>query len=293
MTSLVDLLVSPLGHDFMVRALIVGLAVAVVAAVMSCFLVLKGWALMGDAVCHAVLPGIVLAFVTGLPIALGAFGAGLACALSTGWLQANSRVKSDAALGIVFSGMFGLGLVLYSLVDTDMHLMHILFGNMLGVSGRDIAETLVIGAACLAFAVPRRRDLLLAAFDPGHARAVGINVRLLETGLLIALALAIVVSMKAVGIILVVAMLIGPGVIAQLLTERFDRMMLIAVAVATGATLIGTLASFHLDAATGACIVLVQALVFVAALVFAPKRGLLAARARRLRAAEPRAADAV
>jgi len=279
LTAVLDWVVLPMQYPFMQRALIIALITGACCAVLSCFLVLKGWSLMGDAVSHAVLPGMVLATMAGLPLAVGAFMAGLFCAVATGWLQANSRVKSDTVMGIVFSGMFGLGLVLLTKVETDQHVMHILFGNLLGVSARDIVETIVLGGACLVFVVLRRRDLLLMSFDPVHARVVGLATGFLHYGLLTALAMTIVVSLKAVGVILVVAMLIAPGATAYLATDRFERMLVVAIAVSVFATVSGTFISFHLDAATGACIVLIQAAVFVGVLLLAPKKGLLRTRA--------------
>lgn len=268
----------PLSYPFMQRALIVAVLVGAVCAVLSCYLVLRGWSLMGDAVSHAVLPGIVIAYAIGLPLGVGAFVAGLACALFTGYLKENSRVKEDTVMGIVFSGMFGFGLVLFTKVETDQHLNHILFGNMLGVTVQDLIETGIIAGLTLLVVALKRRDLLLYCFDPNHARAIGLPVRVLHYGLLIFLSLTIVASLKAVGIILVIAMLVAPGAIAYLLTDSFERMLLIATAVAVGSSALGTLMSFHIDGATGACIVLIQMAVFVLAFVFAPKRGLLAAR---------------
>jgi manganese/iron transport system permease protein len=241
--------------------------------VLSCYLVLKGWSLMGDAISHAVLPGIVIAYVLGLPIAAGAFAGGLSCAVLTGYLKESSRVKEDTVMGVVFSGMFGFGLVIFTKVETDLHLLHILFGNVLGVTFRDLVETAIIAGGTLLVVLLRRRDLLLYCFDPNHARAIGLPVRSLHYGLLILLSLTIVGSLKAVGIILVIAMLVAPGAIAYLLTDSFERMLVIASAVAITSSVLGTLISFHIDAATGACIVLVQALVFVLAFLFAPKRG--------------------
>jgi manganese/iron transport system permease protein len=275
MTILLDWIIVPLSYPFMQRALIVSVLVAAVCAVLSCYLVLKGWSLMGDAISHAVLPGIVLAYVAGLPLAVGAFAAGLACALFTGYLKENSRVKEDTVMGIVFSGMFGLGLVLFTKVETDQHLLHILFGNVLGVTVRDLVETATVAGGTLVAVLLKRRDLLLYCFDPNHARSIGLPVRLLHYGLLIVLSLTIVTSLKAVGIILVIAMLIAPGATAYLLTDSFERMLLIAAAVSVLSAVLGTIVSFHIDAATGACIVLVQALLFVLAFLFAPKRGIL------------------
>jgi manganese/iron transport system permease protein len=271
---------APFVHEFMQRGLIVAVLVGVVCAVLSCFLVLKGWSLMGDAVSHAVLPGIVLAAMTGLPLALGAFLAGLGCAVGIGYLKENSRVKEDTVMGIVFSGMFALGLVLFVKVDTDQHLLHVLFGNMLGVRWSDIAQTALIAVPTIAIMLVKRRDFLLHAFDPAHARAIGLPVRALHFGLLILLALTIVAALQAVGIILVVAMLVAPGAIGYLTTRQFDRMLVVAIAVSTLSSVLGTILSFHLDAATGPCIVVIQAGFFAAALA-----GNLLRSSRRARAA--------
>jgi manganese/iron transport system permease protein len=270
----------PLSYPFMQRALIVSILVGAACAVLSCYLVLKGWSLMGDAISHAVLPGIVIAHVVGFPLAVGAFAAGVSCALLTGYLKENSRVKEDTVMGIVFSGMFGFGLVIFTKVDTDQHLLHILFGNVLGVTVRDLLETALIVAVTLVIVVLKRRDLLLYCFDPNHARSIGLPVRVLHYGLLILLSLTIVASLKAVGIILVIAMLVAPGATAYLLTDSFERMLVIATVIAVASSALGTIVSFHIDGATGACIVLIQALIFVIAFLFAPKRGLLVARGR-------------
>ncbi|WNJ94101.1 metal ABC transporter permease [Bosea sp. 685] len=259
-------LLSPFAHEFMLRGLVVAVLVGIVCAMLSCFLVLKGWALMGDAVSHAVLPGIVLAYSAGLPLIVGAFASGLACAFGIGYIKENSRVKEDTVMGIVFSGMFAFGLVLFVKVESDQHLNHILFGNLLGLRWDDIAETALIAVPTIAILLLKRRDLLLHAFDPAHARAIGLNVRLLHFGLLTILALTIVAALKAVGIILVVAMLVAPGAIGYLTTRQFDRMLLVAVGAATLSSVFGTILSFHLDAATGPCIVVVQAGFFLVAL---------------------------
>ncbi|WP_280177635.1 metal ABC transporter permease [Arsenicitalea aurantiaca] len=259
----------------MQRALLVAVLVGAVSAALSCFLVLKGWSLMGDAISHAVLPGIVLAYAAGLPLALGAFVAGLFSALATGYLKANSRIKEDTAMGIVFSGMFALGLVLFTRIPTDQHLDHILFGNILGVTPRDLVETAVVAGGALAIVLIKQRDFLLYCFDPQHARTVGLPVGLLHYGLLTLLALTIVASIQAVGIILVVAMLIAPGAIGFLVTRSFGRMLAVAMTVAIGASVMGTLISFHIDAAPGPTIILLQTAVFLLALFFAPGSGLL------------------
>jgi manganese/iron transport system permease protein len=263
-----DLVTVPLSFPFMQRALLVAVMVGAVCAVLSCYLVLRGWSLMGDAISHAVLPGIVIAFVLGLPLALGAFVSGLFCAVTIGFLKDNSRVKEDTVMGIVFSGMFALGLVLFTRVDTDQHLNHILFGNLLGVSDADVVETAIVASLTLLVVLAKRRDLLVYCFDPAHARAIGLPVGLLHYGLLVFLALTIVAALKAVGIILVVSMLVAPGAIAFLVTRRFDMMLVVAAAVAIGSSVVGMLVSFHIDGATGPCIVLVQAAVFLVVLVW-------------------------
>lgn len=276
MSTLHVWMIVPLQYDFMQRALIVALIVGATCAVLSCYLVLKGWSLMGDAVSHAILPGVVLASILGLPLSAGAFAAGLSCAVASGYIQGHSRVKEDTVLGIVFSGMFALGLVLFTKFDTGEHLLHILFGNLLGVRWQDIAEAGLIGGVTLSAVLVKRRDLMVYCFDPSHARAIGLPVGQLHYGLLALLAMTIVASLKAVGIILVVAMLIAPGAIAYMLTDRFERMLAIAIVSSVGCSVAGTLLSFHLDAATGPTIVLLQTAGFVLALLLAPKKGLLA-----------------
>jgi ABC-type Mn2+/Zn2+ transport system permease subunit len=273
--ELLESLRSPFEHTFMLRAFGLGALVAAVAAVLSCFLVLRGWSLMGDAISHAVLPGIVLAYSAGLPLSIGAFASGLLCATGTGWIKRHTRVKEDTVMGVVFTGLFALGLVLHVKTPSELHLDHILFGNLLGIERARLIETTVLSVLVLGVVVAFRRTFLLAAFDPGHARAIGLPVRLLDTGLLVLLALAIVAALQAVGIILVIAMLITPGATAFLLVRRFDHMLLVAVSTAVGSTLTGVYVSFFADASSAACIVLTQALVFVLALLFAPRSGLL------------------
>lgn len=277
-------LLDPFRYPFMVDAMIVGTAIGAVCAVLSCYLVLKGWSLMGDAISHAVLPGIVIAYAIGLPLAVGAFLSGLFCAVATGYIKANTRVKEDTVMGVVFTGLFAFGLVLFTKIKSDLHLDHILFGNILGLEPGDLRNTLIVGGLTLTVILALRRDLLLFCFDPAQARAIGLRTKLLYYLLLSLLAMTIVVSLKAVGIILVIAMLVTPGCIAYLLTDRFDRMLGIATTAAVGSSLTGVYVSFFLNASTAACIVLVQALVFVATVFFAPKHGLLQLRRRMLSA---------
>ncbi|MEP9372265.1 metal ABC transporter permease [Mesorhizobium sp. KR1-2] len=269
MSDFFQTLAAPFDFVFMQQAFVIAVLVAVPMAMLSCFLVLKGWSLMGDAISHAVLPGVVLAYLAGLPLAFGAFVAGMFCALATGFLKENSRIKEDTVMGIVFSGMFGLGIVLYTKIETDIHLDHILFGNMLGVTWADVLQSGIIAMVAVGAIGIFRRDLLLNAFDPQHARAIGLPARLLHYGLLAVLSLTIVGALKAVGIILAVAMLIAPGAIAFLITRRFSQMMAISVLVAVVASFLGVYLSFFIDSAPAPTIVLLMSLAFVAAFLHA------------------------
>lgn len=267
MSEIFDTLLQPFQFEFMRSAFAIAMLVAVPAALLSCFLVLKGWSLMGDAISHAVLPGIVLAYIIGLPLAIGAFVAGMVCALATGFITDHSRVKQDTVLGVVFSGMFGLGIVLYTKIQTEVHLDHILFGDMLGVGVKDILESGIIAAIVAGIIAIKWRDLLLHAFDPGQAQAVGLPVGLLHYGLLAILSLTVVAALKAVGIILAIAMLIAPGAIAFLLTRKFSTMLLLAAVIAVTASFLGVYLSFFIDSAPAPTIVLLLTIAFIAAFV--------------------------
>ncbi|QKP78709.1 metal ABC transporter permease [Methyloligella sp. GL2] len=253
----------PFQFPFMQQAFLIALTVAVPTALLSCFLVLKGWALLGDATSHAVLPGIVLAYVAGVPLGLGAFTAGMICALATGYLKENSRVKQDTIMGVVFSGMFGLGIVLYTKIETNLHLDHILFGDMLGVSWADIAQSGIIALVTVTAILLTWRDLLLQAFDPQQAKALGLRVGLLHYGLLCILSLTIVGALTAVGIILAIALLIAPGAIAFLITKRFGPMLMTSVAVALLCAFAGVYLSFFIDSAPAPTIVLLMTITFI------------------------------
>jgi len=265
--SLVEHLLLPFQFSFMTNAMIISLLIAIPAALLSCYLVLKGWSLMGDAVSHAVLPGVVIAYIINIPFVIGAFVAGMICALATGYLKENTRIKQDTVMGVVFSGMFGLGIVLYTKIQSDVHLDHILFGNMLGVGMNDIIITGSIGILVTGGILIKWRDLLLHSFDEMQASVAGLSVRLIHYALLVTLSLTIVAALKAVGIILTIALLIAPGAIAFLLTKRFKTMLATAVAVAALSSLTGIYASFYLDSAPAPTIVLVMTIVFIAAFV--------------------------
>jgi manganese/iron transport system permease protein len=260
-----DLLL-PFQLPFMQQAFAIAVLVALPMAILSCFLVLRGWSLMGDAISHAVLPGVILSFLAGIPIVIGAFVAGLACASATGWLKDNSRIKEDTAMGVVFSGLFGLGLVLYASVPTTLHLSHLLFGDMLGVTWGDVIWTGAVAAVILVTLALIGRDLKAQIFDPQHARAIGLPVRALHYGLLALISLAVVGALQAVGIILSIALLITPGATAFLWARRFRPMLGIAALVGTGSALIGVYAAFWIDSAPAPTIVLVMTAAFAVSL---------------------------
>ncbi|MEI4484261.1 MULTISPECIES: metal ABC transporter permease [unclassified Phyllobacterium] len=270
--SVFETLLLPFQFEFMINALIISVLVAIPTALLSCFMVLKGWSLMGDAISHAVFPGVVIAYIVGLPYAVGAFVAGMFCAIATGFLKENSRIKQDTVMGVVFSGMFGLGLVLYVKIQSDVHLDHILFGDMLGISWSDIAQTAIIATITAGTIVFKWRDFLLHAFDTVQARAVGLRVGLLHYGLLCLISLTIVGALKAVGIILAIAMLIAPGAIAFLLTRTFSKMLLVSVVVAVLASFFGTYFAFFIDSAPAPTIVLLMTGTFIGALVLVSYR---------------------
>ena len=272
MSGFIDALMLPFAFPFMQQAFIISVLIAAPMALLSCFLVLKGWSLMGDAVSHAVLPGVVVAYIIGIPLALGAFVAGMTCVVGIGYLKENSRVKEDTIMGVVFSGMFGLGLLLYTKIQTEVHLDHILFGDMLGVTWGDIAQTGIIALFVCVAIVLFRRDLLLNAFDGQHAKAIGLPVRVLHYGLLAILSLTIVAALTAVGIILAIALLIGPGAVAFLLVRRFDRMLLVSLVVALFSSFFGVYLSFFLDSAPAPTIVLLMTGLFLVAFVYTLRR---------------------
>ena len=258
-----DILIQPFTFDFMLRATIIALLVAIPTAILSCFLVLKGWSLMGDAVAHAVLPGVILAYLLGFPYIIGAFIAGMLCAVTTGFISENSRLKEDTVMGVVFSSMFALGIVMMSKIESEVHLDHILFGDILGITGTDILITGAINLFSLLFLIVKGKDLVLYIFDLQHAKAIGIPIHVLHYCLLALLSITIVSALKAVGMILVIASLIAPGAIAYLITNRFKNMILISLIINSLCAVAGVYASFFIDSAPAPTIVVVLTIVFV------------------------------
>ncbi|WP_293152699.1 MULTISPECIES: metal ABC transporter permease [unclassified Microcoleus] len=273
--DLIQWFATPLQHEFMVKAILVSALVGIVCSALSCYMTLKGWALMGDAVSHAVMPGVVIAYVLNIPLAVGAFLFGVGSVIAIGFIKAKTRVKEDTVIGLVFTGFFAFGLVLISKVRSSIDLTHILFGNVLGISDSDIVQTVIISAITLVTLAILRKDLILFCFDSTHARSIGLNITFLYYVLLSLLSLTAVAGLQTVGIILVVAMLVTPGATAYLLSDNFDHMMLIAMTSGVFSSVMGTYISYHIDGSTGGCIVVLQTLLFVLAMVFAPKYGLL------------------
>ena len=279
--DIIQWFVVPLQHEFMVKAILVSALVGLVCSALSCYMTLKGWALMGDAVSHAVMPGVVIAYILNIPLAIGAFAFGVGSVIAIGFVKAQTRIKEDTVIGLVFTGFFALGLVLISKVKSEIDLTHILFGNVLGISNDDIVQTVIISVITLATLAVMRKDLILFCFDSTHARSIGLNTTFLYYTLLSLLSLTAVAGLQTVGIILVVAMLVTPGATAYLLSDNFDHMTLIAMASGVFSSVIGTYVSYHIDGSTGGCIVVVQTLLFIVAMIFAPKHGLLAQSAKK------------
>ncbi len=276
MLDLWQWVVQPLQYEFMVRAIAVSALVGIACAMLSCYMILKGWALMGDAVSHAVLPGVVLAYALRLPYAIGAFVFGAGAVFLIGLIQRQSRIKEDTAIGLVFTGFFAVGLILVSKTPSTVPLTHILFGNPLGIPNAELWQTIITSVVTIICTLLFRKDLMLFCFDPIHAKSIGLPTNFLYYLLLTLLSLTIVAALQTVGIVLVISQLITPAATAYLLSDRFDWMMIIAVIISLCASLCGTYISFYLDISTGGTIVTAQTLLFFMAFIFAPKHGLVA-----------------
>ena len=276
----------PFQYDYMLKAMWVSALIGGICALLSCFVTLKGWSLMGDALSHAVVPGVALAYMVGLPFALGAFISGLLAAAGMGFIKRVTTLREDAVIGIVFTSFFALGLLLISVFPSGVSLRTIVFGNILGISNPDIIQLVIISLITIFVLILRWRDLVLFCFDPHQARSIGLNTTSLHYTLLAMFAATAVAAMQTVGAVLVVATLVTPGATAYLLTDRFSRMFGIAGSIGVGSGFIGAYISYFFDGSTGGCIVVLQTLLFLVALVFAPKHGMLASRAKRKLAAE-------
>jgi len=277
---MIETLLTPLQYEYMVKAILVSGMIGGVCAFLSCFITLRGWSLMGDALSHAVVPGVAIAYYIGWPYAAGAFLTGVLAAGGMGFVKTKTRLREDAVIGVVFTAFFAFGLLLISLYPSEIDLRSIIFGNILGISNRDIVQMLVISAAAVMVLGVKWRDLLLYCFDPNHARALGLNTTFLHGLLLTLLSATAVAALQTVGAVLVVAMLVTPGATAYLLTDRFGKMIAIAVTLGVVTSLVGAYASYFFDGSTGGCIVTLQSALFVVALIWAPKHGIRAARRR-------------
>ncbi|MFP4207403.1 MAG: metal ABC transporter permease [Wenzhouxiangella sp.] len=278
-----EALSGPFQYAFMQRALLTAVLVGAVCGLLSSYVILKRWSLLGDAISHAVLPGVAIAYLLGWPFFVGAFATGALTSLGIGLIERNSRIKSDAAMGLMFTAAFALGVVIISQITTSTHLMHILFGNVLGVRYPALMLTLFAGGLTLAVVALFYKELLIYVFDPVQARSLGLNTSVIHYGLILLLTLTIVASLETVGIILVVSMLITPGATAYLLVNRLPAMLLLSTLLGVAAAVIGLYLAFRFNVASGGAIVLVVTGFFLLAFLFAPQRGVVARRLRRRR----------
>jgi manganese/iron transport system permease protein len=286
MTGLIAELLVPFGYDYMLKAMWVSALVGAVCAFLSCYLMLKGWSLMGDALGHSIVPGVAAAYISGAPFAAGAFFAGILAALAMTFVKQHTRLREDAVIGLVFTTLFAAGLLMASIWPTSVSIQTIVLGNILAISDEDALQVVLIAAISLAIMAFIWKDLMVTFFDENHARSIGLNPRLLRIVFFTLLSACTVAALQTVGACLVIAMVVTPGATAYLLTDRFGRLIVIAVALGAVTSFAGAYLSYFVDGATGGVIVTLQTLAFLAAFYFAPKHGLLAARRRRLAPSE-------
>ncbi|MGP2413775.1 iron/manganese ABC transporter permease subunit SitC [Pantoea ananatis] len=273
-------LLEPFGYQYMLNAMWISAMVGGLCAFLSCYLMLKGWSLIGDALSHSIVPGVAGAYMLGLPFALGAFLSGGLAAGSMLLLNQRTRLKEDTIIGLIFSSFFGLGLFMVSLNPTSVNIQTIVLGNILAIAPSDIIQLLIIGLTSVAILFFKWKDLMVTFFDENHARAVGLNPVRLKILFFTLLAVSTVAALQTVGAFLVICLVVTPGATAWLLTDRFPRLLAIAVAIGSITSFMGTWASYYLDGATGGIIVVAQTLLFLLAFIFAPKHGVLANRRR-------------
>lgn len=273
-------LLEPFGYEYMLNAMWVSAMVGGLCAFLSCYLMLKGWSLIGDALSHSIVPGVAGAYMLGLPFSLGAFLSGGLAAGSMLFLNQRSRLKEDAIIGLIFSSFFGLGLFMVSLNPTSVNIQTIVLGNILAIAPEDIVQLAIIGVVSMAILLFKWKDLMVTFFDENHARAIGLRTERLKILFFTLLAVSTVAALQTVGAFLVICLVVTPGATAWLLTDRFPRLLMIAVAIGSITSFLGAWASYYLDGATGGIIVVAQTLLFLLAFVFAPKHGLLASRRR-------------
>jgi manganese/iron transport system permease protein len=282
----IALLLEPFAYSYMINAMWVSALVGAVCAFLSTFLMLKGWSLIGDALSHAIVPGVAGAYMLGLPFSLGAFFSGALAAGAMLFLNERTRLKEDAIIGLIFTSFFGLGLFMVSLSPTSVNIQTIVLGNVLAITPEDTLQLAIIGFVSLAILLLKWRDLMVTFFDESHARSIGLKPTFLKVLFFTLLAACTVAALQTVGAFLVIAMVVTPGATAYLLTDRFPRLIVISVTIGMLTSLIGAYGSYFLDGATGGIIVVLQTLLFLAAFIFAPKHGWLAARAKARQALE-------
>ncbi|KNC05918.1 iron/manganese ABC transporter permease subunit SitC [Pantoea sp. BIGb0393] len=273
-------IIEPFGYQYMLNAMWIAALVGAICAFLSCFLMLKGWSLIGDALSHSIVPGVAGAYMLGLPFALGAFLSGGLAAGSMLFLNQRTRLKEDAIIGLIFSSFFGIGLFMVSLNPTSVNIQTIVLGNILSVAPADIWQLGAIGFITLAILLLKWKDLMVTFFDESHARSLGLNTLRLKILFFTLLSASTVAALQTVGAFMVICLVVTPGATAYLLTDRFPRLLLIAVTIGSVTSFLGAWSSYFLDGATGGVIVVAQTLVFLVAFVFAPKHGVLAARRR-------------
>lgn len=273
-------LVEPFGYQYMLNAMWVSAMVGGLCAFLSCYLMLKGWSLIGDALSHSIVPGVAGAWILGLPFSLGAFLSGGLAAGSMLFLNQRSRLKEDAIIGLIFSSFFGVGLFMVSLNPMSVNIQTIILGNVLAIAPADIAQLAIIGAVSLTILLLKWKDLMVVFFDETHARSIGLNPGRLKLLFFTLLSVSTVAALQTVGAFLVICLVVTPGATAWLLTDRFPRLLMIAVVIGSLTSFLGAWLSYWLDGATGGIIVVMQTLLFITAFIFAPKHGLLANRRR-------------
>lgn len=282
------MLLEPFGYQYMLNAMWVSALVGGVCAFLSAYLMLKGWSLIGDALSHSIVPGVAGAYMLGLPFSLGAFFSGGLAAGAMLFLNQRTRLKEDAIIGLIFSSFFGLGLFMVSLSPTSVNIQTIVLGNILAITPEDTLQLAIIGFVSLAVLLVKWKDLMVVFFDESHARSIGLNPVLLKLMFFTLLSASTVAALQTVGAFLVICMVVTPGATAYLLSDRFPRLLVIAVTIGAVTSFVGAYASYFLDGATGGIIVVLQTLVFLTAFFFAPKHGMLAARRRAAQALESR-----
>ncbi|EAA5860626.1 iron/manganese ABC transporter permease subunit SitC [Salmonella enterica subsp. enterica serovar Senftenberg] len=280
-------LVEPFGYQYMLNAMWVSAMVGGLCAFLSCYLMLKGWSLIGDALSHSIVPGVAGAWMLGLPFSLGAFLSGGLAADSMLFLNQRSRLKEDAIIGLIFSSFFGVGLFMVSLNPMSVNIQTIILGNVLAIAPADIAQLAIIGAVSLTILLLKWKDLMVVFFDETHARSIGLNPGRLKLLFFTLLSVSTVAALQTVGAFLVICLVVTPGATAWLLTDRFPRLLIIAVVIGSLTSFLGAWLSYWLDGATGGIIVVMQTLLFITAFIFAPKHGLLANRRRARLQKEP------